>query len=637
MQEPPPAELVALLTATLEATHDGIIVVDPSRRVVLWNTTLLRMFGVTADALLEGGVDAVNAALLPQLENVDDVRETSRRLWAHPDRELFDTIRFKDGRIYERFIAPHRVGNEVVWIVVSVHDVTRTAAIQRELEQHRTFLEQAQEVAHIGSWVAELDGSERVGWSRETHRIFGIEPNDFQGTRAAYYELVHPDDREAVAAAARTARERSGRTEIDHRIIRRDGTLRWIHLETDVVRDAAGRPVRMIGTAQDVTERRALEDQLRQAQKMEAIGRLAGGIAHDINNALTAIAGYAELALGEVPPHDQARADIEEIRRAAERAGSVTKQLLAFSRKQIIEPRLFDLNDTVAAIARLLSRLVGSDVVVRTQLALELRPIVGDPGQIEQAIVNLAVNARDAMPDGGSVALETSDVVVDEAMARTHVPMPPGEYVRLSVRDTGQGMSADTQARIFEPFFTTKAAGKGTGLGLSMVYGTMKQIGGFIFVSSALGRGTTFTLYFPPAPESAARAAMRGHGAASGSRPTILIAEDEDAVRQLVASTLRDEYTVLLARSADDALRIADERNEPVDLLLTDAIMPGKSGVELAAALVQRWPSLRVMFMSGYTEEELSVNGVERPVTVLEKPFTPRDLRRRIREMFVTP
>jgi len=635
VQDPPPTDLVALLTATLEATHDGIIVVDANRRIVLWNTTLLRMFGVTSDVLLEGGVDAVNDVLWPQLENVDDVRETSRRLWANPDRELFDIIRFKDGRIYERFIAPHRVDDQVVWIVVSVHDVTRTAAIQQELEQHRTFLEQAQEVAHIGSWVAELDGSERVGWSRETHRIFGVEPNEFPGTRAAYYAFVHPDDRDAVAAAAQSAREQSGRTEIDHRIIRRDGALRWIHLETDVVRDAAGRPIRMIGTAQDVTERRALEDQLRQAQKMEAIGRLAGGIAHDINNALTAIAGYAELALGEVPPHAPARADIEEIRRAAERAGSVTKQLLAFSRKQIIEPRLFDLNDTVTAIARLLARLVGSDVLVRTHLADELRPIVGDPGQIEQAIVNLAVNARDAMPEGGSITLETSDVVVDEAVARTHLPMPPGEYVRLAVRDTGQGMSADTQARIFEPFFTTKAAGKGTGLGLSMVYGTMKQIGGFIFVASELGRGTTFTLYFPPAPESAARAAARGRGASSGDRPTILIAEDEDAVRHLVASTLRDEYTVLLARSADDALRVADERSEPVDLLLTDAIMPGKSGVELAATLVKRWPSLRVMFMSGYTEEQLSVAGVERPVTILEKPFTPRDLRRRIREMFV--
>jgi PAS domain S-box-containing protein len=492
-------------------------------------------------------------------------------------------------------------------------------------------------VAHIGSWAAELDGSDRVGWSLETHRIFGIEPNEFPGTRAAFYEFVHPDDREAVAAAARSARERSGRSEIDHRIIHRDGTLRWVHLEAEVVRDAAGRPIRMIGTVQDVTERRQLEEQLRQAQKMEAIGRLAGGIAHDINNALTAIAGYSELALGGVATDHPARPDVEEIRRAAERAGAVTRQLLAFSRKQLIEPRPFDLNDTVAAIGRMLSRLVGTDVLVRMQFTDDLPPIIGDPGQIEQAIVNLAVNARDAMPNGGVITLATSIDRVDEHQARAHVPMPPGEYVRLAVSDTGHGMSEETQARIFEPFFTTKPVGKGTGLGLSMVYGTLKQIGGFVFASSELGRGTTFTLYFRPAPRPAAPPiAVLESKADNGVRPTILIAEDEDAVRNLVASTLRDEYAVLLARSAEEALAIAEARSEPVDLLLTDAIMPGKSGVELASTLVRRWPSMRVVFMSGYTEEDLA-NAISGRHTVVQKPFTPRDLRRRIREVLEAP
>ena len=374
-------DTVSLLRATLEATRDGIIVLDMQRRVVLWNDQLLRMFGVTAETMA-GGADAVDAALIPQVENAADLRDSSRRLWADPGREIQDTVRFKDGRVYERFIAPNRDGS-TTYLVASVHDVTHTATIRQELEQHRAF-----------------------------------------------------------------------------------------------------------------------EEKLRQAQKMEAIGRLAGGIAHDINNALTAIAGYTELALGEVEPNHPARPDVEEIRRAAERAASVTRQLLAFSRKQIIEPRLFNLNDTVAAIARLLARLVGPDVAVRTQLRDELRPIIGDPGQIEQAIVNLAVNARDAMPNGGEIMLATSSATVNEQAARTHVPMPPGEYVCLEVRDTGHGISPEIQARIFEPFFTTKPAGKGTGLGLSMVYGTLKQIGGFIFVSSEAGCGTTFTLYFPPARES---------------------------------------------------------------------------------------------------------------------------------------
>jgi PAS domain S-box-containing protein len=628
------AETVALLKATLEATHDGIIVVDLNRRVLLWNAHLLRMFGVTEETLA-GGVDAVNAALAVQIDNPDEMRESSRRLWADPSAEIHDTIRFKDGRIYERFIAPHRYGNRITGLVASIRDVTHTATTRQALEQHRTFLEQAQEVAHIGSWVAELDGSGRVGWSRETHRIFGIQPKEFAGTRDAFYEFVHPEDRAVVAAAAQRARERSGRSEVDHRIIRRDGMVRWVHLETDVVRDADGRPLRMLGTVQDVTERRQLEDQLRQAQKMEAIGRLAGGIAHDINNALTAIAGYAELAFGEIPVGTQARADVDEIRRAAERAGAVTKQLLAFSRKQLIEPRLFNLNDTVAAIGRMLSRLVGSDIVVRTELSNDLRPIIGDPGQIEQAIVNLAVNARDAMPDGGELTLSTAFKHLDEAAARMRVPMPPGDYVCLSVRDTGHGMSPDTLARIFEPFFTTKPAGKGTGLGLSMVYGTLKQIGGFVFVESELGHGTTFTLYFPPAAE-AELSATSTESAPAGSRATILVAEDEAAVRNLVASALRDEYEVLTAASAEDALDIAGRRSTPIDLLLTDAIMPGQSGVELAAALVERWPSVRVLFMSGYTEDDLSIALAGHVPSILQKPFTPRDLRRRIREMLDT-
>ena len=625
-----PLDTLALLKATLETTHDGIIVVDLQRRVLLYNARLLRMFGITTETVA-GGVDAINEALATQLENRDELRETSKRLWTDPAQEVHDTIRFKDGRVYERFIAPHRDGDRTAYLVASIRDVTRTTMIRQELEQHRALLESAQEVAHIGSWVADLDGPDRIGWSRETYRIFGVEPGRFGGTRDAFYALVHPDDREMLAAAGRAAQADKHRFEMDHRILRADGSVRWVHEEADIIRDLAGRPIRMVGTVQDITDRRQLEDQLRQAQKMEAIGRLAGGIAHDINNALTAIAGYAELALGEVAADHPARADVEEIRRAAERAGAVTRQLLAFSRKQIIEPRLFNLNDTVASIARLLSRLVGHDVSVRTELSDDLRPIVGDPGQVEQAIVNLAVNARDAMPDGGEIVLETSFEVVDGPTARSHAPMPPGEYVRLAVRDTGHGMSRETQARIFEPFFTTKPVGKGTGLGLSMVYGTLKQIGGFIFVSSELGRGTTFTLYFRPAAEASATLPVH-ETATSGVRPTILVAEDEDAVRHLVASSLRGDYDLLLAGSAEEALHIADSRSDPIDLLLTDAIMPGQSGVELAAALVQRWPALRVLFMSGYTEEDLSLAGAGHRAAVLQKPFTPRDLRRRIRE-----
>jgi signal transduction histidine kinase len=302
----------------------------------------------------------------------------------------------------------------------------------------------------------------------------------------------------------------------------------------------------MVGTVQDITDRRQLEDQLRQSQKMEAIGRLAGGIAHDLNNALTAIAGYAELALGEVPPGHAARPDVEEIRKAAERAGSVTRQLLAFSRKQLLEPRLFNINDTVVNIARLLTRLLGHDIHVETKLAATLPEVLGDPGQVEQAIINLAVNARDAMPSGGRLTLTTSVDEVDEAFARRHVPMAPGKWVTLRVADTGYGMTRETQARVFEPFFTTKEIGKGTGLGLSMVYGTLKQIGGFIFVDSEVDRGNDLPSLLPASRRSCGGHAPDATPALAAARPAegtrrLLIVEDEDSVRNLVASALRND------------------------------------------------------------------------------------------------
>src|SRR5581483_7776863 len=307
--------------------------------------------------------------------------------------------------------------------------------------------------------------------------------------------------------------------------------------------------------------------------------------------------------------------------------------LLAFSRKQLLEPRLFDLNDVVAAIARLLSRLVGPDVRVQTRLSDRIRPILGDPGQVEQAIVNLAVNARDAMPAGGDLTLATSYERLDDTFTRAHVPMTPGEYVLLRVSDTGHGMTPETTARIFEPFFTTKPAGKGTGLGLSMVYGTLKQIGGFVFVDSEVGQGTTFRLYFPPAPEALALSDPADAPVAATRKKTLLVAEDESAVRNLVASALRDEpYSLLLASSAEEALQLAAAHGAAIDVLLTDAIMPGKSGVELATELARRLPALRVIFMSGYTAEDLNLTGLEQPAVILQKPFTSRELRRRIRD-----
>jgi two-component system cell cycle sensor histidine kinase/response regulator CckA len=628
-------ETITLLKATLESTHDAIIVVDLDRRIVFYNSQYLEMFGFTAKELERGGLDLVLERLNQELEDEDIANLTSRELYGESEIQRLDTLRFKDGRLFERYVAPCRVGSRTVGRFASFREVGSSVYTAEALEVHRTFLEQAQEVAHIGSWVVELDGSDRLGWSAEAHRIFGVPLGRFEGTAEAFYASVHPDDREAVKAATRAARADGVPYDIEHRIVRPDGTVRWVHEQANILRDPQNRPRRLIGTVQDVTDRRQLEDQLRQSQKMDAIGRLAGGIAHDLNNALTAIAGYAELALGEVEAGHPARADVEEIRRAAERAGSVTRQLLAFSRKQLLEPRIFDLNNTVTGIARLLSRLLGTGLHVQTRLSDTALSVLGDPGQVEQAVINLAVNARDAMPGGGQLLLTTGMETVDDQFARTHVPMPAGSYVVLSVTDTGHGMSREIQARIFEPFFTTKDVGKGTGLGLSMVYGTLKQIGGFIFVDSEIDRGTTFRLYFPPAASKPAAAALlSGRDERPRGNETVLIAEDEPAVRNLVASALRrDGYRLLVASSAEEALGLADAHDGRIDLLLTDAIMPGRSGLELANLMVARRPGLPVIVMSGYTEENLAISGLSEPVSLLQKPFTPGDLRRRIREV----
>jgi two-component system cell cycle sensor histidine kinase/response regulator CckA len=597
------AETIAFLEATLEASQDGILVVDLNRQVLFCNARYLRLFGLTRE-VVAGGVDAIVAAMLPHVENPESLTEAKQAIWSEPELEVVDVVRFTDGRVLERFVAGLRVGGAVIGRIASFRDISQFVRTEQALEQHRAFLEKAQEVAHIGSWEAELDGSDRLGWSAEAHRIFGTPPQEFDGTSAAFFARVHPADVEMVRATSVAAIDEDRPYDIEHRIVRPDGTVRWVHECANIVRDHAGRPRRIIGTVQDITDRRLLEDQLRQSQKMEAIGRLAGGIAHDLNNALTAIAGYSELALAELPPDHPTRADIEEIRRATERAGSVTRQLLAFSRKELLERRLFNLNDTIEAIGRLLGRLLGTNITVRTDLAPQLPPILGDAGQIEQAVINLAVNARDAMPDGGSLVLSTSFDTLDEAGARVNAPMLPGRYVVLRVSDTGHGMSAETASRVFEPFFTTKDVGKGTGLGLSMVYSTLKQIDGFIFVSSELNRGTTFRLYFKPAAVSPVPEPERTSLEQSPHElETVLVVEDESAVRNLVMSSLRtDGYRLLMACSAEEALELAGGFADPIHLLLTDAIMPGRSGIELAGLLVAKRAGLRVIIMSGYTE-----------------------------------
>jgi PAS domain S-box-containing protein len=420
----------------------------------------------------------------------------------------------------------------------------------------------------------------------------------------------------------------------DMRHRRKDGTVIEVEIAVDTI-PFGGRPAHLV-SVQDVTERKRLEDQLRQSQKIEAVGQLAGGIAHDFNNLLTAITGYSDLLLEDLGPQDPRRHDLEEIRKAARRAASLTQQLLAFSRKQVLQPQVLDLNQVVANAEQLLRRLIGEHIALRTIADPALGTTKADPAQLEQVIVNLAVNARDAMPHGGQLTIETKNVDLDAAYTATHPAITPGPYVVLAVSDTGIGMDEDTRARMFEPFFTTKGPGKGTGLGLSTVHGIVNQSGGAIWVYSEIGKGTTFKIYLP---RIAGKARPIGASAPPAALPrgteTVLLVEDEPALRAVARRTLeRQGYVVLEASHGEMALDIAARHTGALDLLMTDVVMPGISGRELATRLVAARPRVRVLFTSGYTDDAIVHHGVlEAGIQFLQKPFTPSALARKVREV----
>jgi len=418
---------------------------------------------------------------------------------------------------------------------------------------------------------------------------------------------------------------------------RKDGKAITVRLSGRAVNQESEEEVLEI-IAEDVTERRILEDQLRQAQKMEAVGRLAGGVAHDFNNLLMVISGYTYVLLNQLGAGDPRRKKAEAIQEATERAAALTRQLLAFGRKQVLELKVIDLNGVVADISKLLRPLVGEDVEVAIACDPKLGRTKADPGQVEQVIMNLAVNARDAMPGGGKLIIETRNVDLDGHYQRAHATVKPGRYVMLAVSDTGYGMDADTQSRIFEPFFTTKEKGKGTGLGLSTVYGIVKQSGGYIFAYSEPGRGTSFKIYFPRVEEAASAdsvpAARRARIGFRGSE-SVLLVEDEESVRELIAEALKAQgYNVLMAGNGQEALALAAPANCRIELMITDVVMPGMSGRELATRMVQSRPGLRVLFLSGYTEDAIVHHGVLDPGTAfLQKPFSLDALACKVREV----
>jgi PAS domain S-box-containing protein len=516
-----------------------------------------------------------------------------------------------------------------------IHRIRRQLSDQEQM--FRLITENAEDLITVvdrdGNRLYDSPGYNKLGYS-----------NSDLG-RAPFPEQIHPDDREALSAARKETFEKGVGPRVEYRFQRKDGDWRVLESTRSPVRNDRGEIEKVIIVSRDITERKQAEEllrrrdeQLRHSQKMEAVGRLSGGIAHDFNNLLGVIIGYSESIEHRVAANDPLRKSAEEIRKAGERAASLTHQLLAFSRQQVLQPQILDLNALVNDMGKMLTRLIGMHIEL-TNLATELGQVKAEQSQIEQVIVNLVVNARDAMPEGGQLLIETSNLDVNENLASSLTFLQPGPYVLLTVTDTGIGMDANTRRHIFEPFFTTKGPGKGTGLGLATVYGVAKQSGGGVTVESEPGKGSTFKIFLPQTQESAV-APSPDETIAKGSMGTgtILLAEDEEALLKLTAERLTEcGYTVLPARDGIHALEIARSFNEPIHLLLTDIMMPRMGGLSLARSMSELRPGIRVVFMTGHAERESSYReAIRSGAESIQKPFSHEKLIRLVRQMLDT-
>ena len=488
-------------------------------------------------------------------------------------------------------------------------------------------------IAHVGSWVLDPATGE-ARWSDEMYRIFGLDVDGPALALADIPRLFTPDSLDRVSRAVEQASRTGEPWLLELEIVRADGTHGWVVSNGSPERDDDGTVVRINGTMHDVTEHRRLEAHVRQSQRLEAVGQLAGGVAHDFNNILTAIRGYTELVRAALGPAHPNAPDLAEVTAAADRATDLVGQLLAFSRRQVLQPQVVDPARVVDEIVPLVRRLLGEDVTVDALAGADLGRIKVDPGQLGQVIVNLAVNARDAMPRGGTLTIETTNVELDAAYAATHLDATPGQHVLIAVSDTGHGMDAGTQARAFEPFFTTKSADRGTGMGLATVFGIVKQSGGSIYLYSEPGRGTSFKLYFPrtDAPETVAVESASSASRRHTGTECILLVEDDAAVRGYARRVLDAAgYSVTEAADAPEAIAAARAADR-IDLLLTDAVLPGMHGAEVAQRLLAERPGLRVLFVSGFTENSVIQHGVVAPgVAFLPKPYRAGDLLRSVR------
>jgi PAS domain S-box-containing protein len=637
------------LQLVARATNDAVRDWDLSTNGMWWNEGFSSLFGHQAQDI-EADVESWYSRL--HLADKDRVITSCYAAINEGATTWSEGYRFRraDGtyaEVLDRGYIVRNVQGQALRLIGAMMDLTAIrkahAALKESEARVRTVLESAPD-AIIG-----MDENGAItDWNPRAETMFGWSRDEALG-HALAETIIPPDQREAHCSGLRRFTETGEWPMLNRRLEttawRRDGAE--FPVELSIVPLKEGTAHRFYWFVVDITERkqadeklRRTEEQLRQAQKMEAIGQLAGGVAHDFNNLLTVIMGYTDLLMSNLPADAPTLADLEEIRNAAERASWLTRQLLAFSRRQILTPQVLDLNVLIGNFEKLLHRLIGEDVALKTELAPALARIKADPGQIEQIIMNLVVNARDAMPTGGRLTIETDTVLLGDSYPKKAAEVPPGRYVLLAVSDTGCGMDAETQKRIFEPFFTTKEVGKGTGLGLSTVYGIVKQSNGFIWIYSEPGHGTTFKIYLPAVDEDVQAAKTK-------SRPvqqrigveTILLVEDAAPLRALTNKVLElSGYTVLAAGNLDEALKMAEARNWAVHLLLTDVIMPGGSGPDVADRLKERCPDLKILYMSGYTGTAMAHQGILKSGNpLLQKPYSPDALLQKVREVLDEP
>ena len=618
----------------LDTAEVMLISLDVEGRILLANRFACAVLGWTEAELL--GRDWFDTCLTPSVR--DHVRTRFANLIdGHPSvTENTIVTRSGEERLIEWRSTLYRDEAGVVTSTLSsgtdVTERSRAASAVKRAEERMRF---ALDAAQVGIWDLDCQTS-HVEWTEILEAQNGLPPGGFAGNREAFFACVHPDDRVALAATIDAAVISGADFTETHRAVWPDGTIRWLSGAGRFFLGAHGEPLRGVGISLDVTERHTIDEQYRQALKMEAIGRLASGVAHDFNNLLTVILGFAEFVTADPALPTQHVKDLAEVIKAAQSATTLTRQLLAFSRQQVLHAVPLDVNQVMTEMTGMLGRLIGEHIEIAVALAPALPLVVADRGQLEQVVMNLVVNARDAMPGGGRLTIETGIRELEKSSFQAEA-IEPGCYVMLAITDSGSGMSKETQRRLFEPFFTTKETGKGTGLGLSTTYGIVKQSNGHIAVYSELGQGSTFRVYLPcPADGAELPAAAPAPPTAAVTRvfETVLLVEDEAGVRYLSRRILeRSGYLVLEAANGDDAERLFAEYAGRIDLLVTDVVMPGCGGPELVRRLRRAAPALRVLYMSGYTEQSAAhQTGIDCGAPFVEKPFTGADFARHVRE-----